>query len=97
MIATNGGSRVALAAKAATATIPIVFSPLPALATDLVVPIRPTILNPDVPALDKPRSAGGNIAAESLVRAAPEGYTLLLATSADDRNQPVHIALRNGL
>src|SRR5437667_11548700 len=34
--------------------------------------------------------AGGNIAAETLVRSAPDGYTPLLANSADPRNAPLH-------
>src|SRR5690349_6957622 len=34
--------------------------------------------------------AGGNIAAETLVRAVPDGYTLLLTTSADTWNATLY-------
>jgi tripartite-type tricarboxylate transporter receptor subunit TctC len=38
--------------------------------------------------------AGGNIAAESLVRAAPDGYTLLVTTSADAWNAALYDNLK---
>ena len=38
--------------------------------------------------------AGGNIAAESLVRAAPDGYSLLLTTSADAWNATLYDNLK---
>jgi tripartite-type tricarboxylate transporter receptor subunit TctC len=38
--------------------------------------------------------AGGNLAAESLVRAAPDGYTLLLTTSADAWNPTLYDNLK---
>jgi tripartite-type tricarboxylate transporter receptor subunit TctC len=40
------------------------------------------------------QGAGGNVATESVARAAPDGYTLLLTTSGDAWNATLHDNLR---